>query len=210
MTFVFGDIEGSTARWERDPDGMRASLQAHDELVREAVASAGGWVFKHTGDGFAAVFTAPLPALEAACAIERGLPAVGPLELRSRLGVHRGTVVPRDDDYFGPDVNRAARLMDTANGGQIVVSGVTVDALDGAIPVGTALRDAGSHRLKDLGEPMHIHRLVLDDHADHRPLRTLDLGRNNLPEQVTSLVGRPSLVPRRVRDVGGGGASSPE
>lgn len=200
MTFVFGDIEGSTARWERDPDGMRASLQAHDELVREAVASAGGWVFKHTGDGFAAVFAEPLSALDAACAVERGLPEVGPLDLRSRLGVHRGTVVPRDGDYFGPDVNRAARLMDTANGGQIVVSGVTVDALDGSVPDGTALRDAGSHRLKDLGEPMQIHRLVLDEHADHRPLRTLDLGRNNLPEQVTSLVGRDDDA-RTIADV---------
>lgn len=190
VTFVFGDIEGSTALWESDPDAMRTSLEAHDALVRTSIQQAGGVVFKHTGDGFAAVFDRPDDAVQAACVIEVGLTGVGPLRLRSRMGIHRGHVVPRDDDYFGPDVNRAARLMDTANGGQIVLSGTTVDALSAPTPSGTTLHDAGAHRLKDLGEPMRIHRLVLAQARDDRPLRTLDVGRNNLPEQVTALVGR--------------------
>ena len=190
VTFVFGDIEGSTALWESDPEAMRASLEAHDALVRTSIRAAGGVVFKHTGDGFAAVFDHPDNAVEAACLIEVGLTSVGPLALRSRIGIHQGHVVPRDNDYFGPDVNRAARLMDTANGGQIVMSGAAVDALAAPTPAGTTLRDAGSHRLKDLGEPMRIHRLVLDQSSDDRPLRSLDVGRNNLPEQVTALVGR--------------------
>lgn len=190
VTFVFGDIEGSTALWERDPEAMRISLEAHDALIRGAVAAAGGSVFKHTGDGFVAAFADPAAAVVAACDVERGLAHVGPLTLRARIGVHSGEAAPRDGDYFGPEVNRAARLMDTANGGQIVASGATIERLDGRMPPGTTVRDVGSHRLKDLGEPMQIHRIVLADAADHRPLRTLNAGRNNLPEQVTSLVGR--------------------
>ena len=122
VTFLFADIEGSTALWDRSPAAMKAALAAHDELAREEVTAAGGSIFKHTGDGFAAVFTSPAAAIVAAHAIDVSLEAIDGIALRSRFGIHTGEAIARDGDYFGPDVNKAARIMDAGNGGQIVYS----------------------------------------------------------------------------------------
>ena len=125
VTFLFSDIEGSTRLWEEHPDGMRVSLAQHDEVVRDAIESHGGSVVKQRGDGFHAAFGTAGEGIGAAIAAQRALGAeawgvIGPL--RVRIGLHTGAASLRDGDYFGSAVNRAARLMDVAHGGQIVCS----------------------------------------------------------------------------------------
>ena len=108
VTFLFTDIEGSTRRWENDPDTMRAALIAHDGVLRSAVAAHGGWLFKHTGDGVVAAFGSARAAVDAAVRAQRGL------GLPVRMGVATGEAQERDGDYFGPVLNRAARAQATA------------------------------------------------------------------------------------------------
>ncbi len=95
VTFLFTDIEGSTRRWETDPEVMRAALADHDEVLRSAIEAQGGRVFKHTGDGVCAVFTSPRAAVEAAVAAQQAL------ELPVRIGISTGEAELRGSDYFG-------------------------------------------------------------------------------------------------------------
>ena len=95
VTFLFTDVEGSTRRWETDADGMRAALAAHDEVLRGAIESHGGFMFKHTGDGVCAAFSSPKSAVDAAVAAQRAL------ELPVRMGIATGEAELRDGDYFG-------------------------------------------------------------------------------------------------------------
>jgi len=123
VTFLFTDVEGSTRLWEDHPDEMRVALERHDELVRAAIDDQGGRVFSTAGDSFAAAFAEAQAAVSAATAIQRGLGdgrVSSEVEIRVRIGIHRGEAVVRDGDYFGSPVNRAARLMSAAHGGQVV------------------------------------------------------------------------------------------
>lgn len=189
MTFLFTDIEDSTRRWEADPDGMRSDLARHDELVRGAVERHGGAVFATGGDGFAIVFGRAGDAV--ACAIEvqhglgeAGLPAV-------RMGVHTGEAEERGGDYFGPAVNRAARLNAIGHGGQVLVSQVTGGLVADALPDGVSLVDLGEQRLRDLSRPERVFQLVAPGVRENfPPLRSLDAFPGNLPVQLTSFVGR--------------------
>ena len=130
VTFLFTDLEVSTRLWEEYPEAMRAALACHDVILREAISAYGGQVVKGRGDGVHAVFATARGAM---CAAVDG-PASGRREdwpvsepLRVRMGLHTGVAELRDDDYFGSSVNRAARLMGVAHGGQIVVSQATAD-----------------------------------------------------------------------------------
>lgn len=190
VTFLFTDIEGSTARWERDPEAMADALRRHDEISRLSVEAAGGFLFKSTGDGCCAAFSDPSAAVEAALDLRERLDAeewpetIAPLRVRSAL--HTGSPELRGRDYFGPTLNRVARLMGAAHGGQILVSETTRSLLrDRVVP----LRDLGKHRLRDLLRPEHIFE-VREPEAPHPPLRTLDARSNNLPTQATPFVGR--------------------
>jgi class 3 adenylate cyclase len=116
VTFLFTDIEGSTRRWEADGDAMRAAVLEHDEVLRDAIESHGGFLFSHTGDGVVAAFASPNSAVEAAVAAQRAL------ELPVRMGLATGEAELRDGDYFGTVLNRAARVMAAGHGGQILVA----------------------------------------------------------------------------------------
>jgi predicted ATPase/class 3 adenylate cyclase len=191
VTFLFTDLEGSTRLWEKHPDAMRPALARHDAILREAVAARQGHVVKTTGDGMHAVFATAHDALAAAVVIQLGLAAesfgeTGPL--RVRIGVHTCEAEYRDGDYYGSEVNRAARLMSVAHGDQIVVSSVTSGLVrDGSVE----LVDLGEHRLRDLTNTERVFQV----HApglvgEFPPLRSLDLLPGNLPRQVTTFVGR--------------------
>lgn len=196
VTFVFSDIEGSTRLWESEPEGMALSLARHDEIVRNIVGTHGGEVFKHTGDGFGAVFDSVTAGLAAAAAVAAALadePWKGPA-LSCRIGVHSGEAEPRDGDYFGPTVTRTARLMDAGNGGQILVSEATRRLVNDHAPPGMTFVAAGQHRLKDLGEPIAISRLMGAGAQDERSLRTLERAPHNLPVQLSSFVGREDQI----------------
>jgi len=193
-TFVFTDLEGSSRLWEREPARMQLALAAHDRLAREAVEARAGRVLKSTGDGMCAVFDDPLHAVEAAVAFQNALAdpeRTAGLELRARCGVHLGVAQQRDNDYFGNTLNRAARIMGAAHGGQVLVSQPVVDLVRGRLPEAIALRDLGSVRLRDLAQAERLYQLLHPTlRADFPALRSLEATPNNLPLQATSFVGR--------------------
>ncbi len=180
VTFLFTDIEGSTRRWERDSDAMRADLALHDDVLTTAIESCGGWLFKHTGDGVCAAFESPQAAIDAA------MRAQCLLELPVRMGLATGAAERRGDDYFGPALNRAARVMAVGHGGQILVSGSTAGLVSG-----NDLLNLGEHRLRDLSEVEQLFQLRASGlRTEFPPLTTVDAVPGNLPAQVTSFVGR--------------------
>ena len=125
MTFLFTDLEGSTRLWEEHPEEMRAALARHDAILRERSSMHDGHVVKTTGDGLHAAFALAQDALVAALDAQRALVAEDwtlPEPLRVRMGLHTGEAELREGDYFGPAVNRAARVSAAAHGGQIVAS----------------------------------------------------------------------------------------
>ncbi len=165
VTFLFTDIAGSTALWERDREAMQAALAQHDALLRDAIESRKGHVFKTVGDAFCAAFARAQDAVEATVDAQRSLSAADwsmlgeAAPLRSRMGLHTGEADERGGDYFGPPVNRVARLEAAGHGGQVLVSLVTQQLVRDRLPEGCALRDWGEHRLKDLRHTEHIFQL---------------------------------------------------
>jgi predicted ATPase/class 3 adenylate cyclase len=207
LTFLFTDLEGSTRLWERFPDAMRPALARHDAILRSAVEGCHGQVVKSTGDGLMAIFSSFAAAVTACVTAQRALTAepwgaTGPL--RVRMGLHSGEAEARIGDYFGPTVNRAARIMAAGHGGQILLSAATAALVQDQLPDAATLRDLGVHRLKDLGRPEHVFQLVAPGLvSDFPPLATLNYRANNLPVQASSFVGREADVQQilaRLRD----------
>jgi predicted ATPase/class 3 adenylate cyclase len=198
ITFVFTDIEGSTKRWDRDRAAMETAVRRHDAIMREAIAAYNGHVFKTIGDAFCAAFHKPEDAVAAMFDAQRALGAedFSAVDgIRVRAAIHTGTADERDRDYFGPAVNRVARLLSIAHGGQTIISGVTSDLVDGLLPPLASLRDLGEHRLKDLSQPEHVYQLLGPDlRADFPRLRSLEALPNNLPLQSTTFVGRETEI----------------
>ncbi len=196
--FLFTDIESSTRLWEEHPDEMRSALARHDEILRRAIEDSNGTPIKATGDGMLAVFVAVRDAVAATLAAQSALHAEEARTrppIRARMGVHFGDADMRDGDYFGPTLNRTARIMAAGHGGQVLLSEVAADLADGSLPKGAALRDLGSHRLKDLTLPEHIYQLLHPAlQSDFPPLVTLESHPNNLPTQVTEFFGRESEI----------------
>ena len=194
LTFLFTDVEGSTRLWERNPEQMRSALARHDVILRAAIAASDGDVVKSTGDGLMAVFAVPIAAVTAGIAAQRALrdePWPTGCAIRVRMGIHTGEAESRGGDFFGPAVNRTARIMAAGHGGQVLLSGATAELLDGGLPASAGLRDLGEHRLKDLGRPEHLFQLAHPDlPSEFAPLSTLDLRPNNLPTQASAFVGR--------------------
>jgi predicted ATPase/class 3 adenylate cyclase len=194
VTLLFTDIEGSTALWEEDEARMSQALAFHDALARSAVESHGGAVVKTTGDGILAVFDDAGGALAATLDLQRALhgPAVsGSAPLRVRCGLHRGVVEHRDGDYFGSTVNRAARIMSAAHGGQVLLSQAVVDSLRDRLPAQVSLRGLGRIRLRDLSTPECVYQAVHPQlRLEFPALRSLETTPNNLPLQATTFIGR--------------------
>src|SRR3954465_9317558 len=119
VTFLFTDIEGSTARWEHQPEAMGAALARHDALVRAAIVEHDGYVVKTMGDAFHAAFSRAPDAVAAALDAQgrrqaAPLGEIGPL--RVRMALHTGIAEERDGDYYGSTLNRAARLLSAGHG----------------------------------------------------------------------------------------------
>ena len=196
VTLLFTDVEGSTRLWEADPDAMAAALRQHDHLLRTAIEDCAGYVFKTVGDAFCAAFETPRRAVDAAVAAQRAIfgadwPTARPI--RVRMGLHTGEAEERDDDYFGPVVNRVARLEAIAHGGQVLLSGATATLVRDSLPSGTWLIDLGQHRLRDLGRPEHVYQLAVAGLPDSFPqLASLDNPElpNNLPGLPSTFIGR--------------------
>lgn len=205
LTFAFTDIVGSTRLWERAPEAARQALARHNELLERDVGASRGKIFKTVGDACCCVFEDPAGALRAAVRIQRDLQLekwpedVG--ELRVRIGIHTGEAIAAGGDYFGPTLNRVARLTSAAHGGQILLSSAAVAALHDACPPEFSFVDLGSHRLKDLLEPQHIYQVVAEGLLGDFPApATLDARPNNLPSQLSSFVGRTDEL-RELREL---------
>jgi len=194
VTYLFTDIEGSTRLWETEPARMKPALARHDALARSAVEDHQGVVVKMTGDGVHAAFANASCAVRASLAIQHALSAPAApddLLLRIRCGLHAGVDERRDGDYFGPAVNRAARIMGAAHGGQILLSQAVAERLVDRLPEGVALRDLGAVRLRDLERPERIFQVIDPGlRAEFPALRSLEATPNNLPQQLNSFVGR--------------------
>jgi len=206
-TFLFTDIEGSTRLWEEHDQAMESVLSLHDQVVHDAVERVGGRIFKHTGDGMAVSFDTVDQAIGAALTAQLELARVdwGPIgTLKSRMGIHAGSrAQARDGDYFGRDVNRCARLMSAAHGGQVVLSSVAVDRLDidldamASDDLQWTVRDLGTHRLKDLSEPEHVYQLCHPQlGADFAPLATIEAIPRQLPDVCEFFDGRSVEIER--------------
>ncbi len=172
---------------------MAASLAAHDQVLNTAIADHGGYIFSTGGDSFAAAFSTARDAIGAAIQAQLGLVSQawpGPA-IRVRMGIHTGSSDERAGDYFGPHVNRAARVMSAANGGQVLVSGVTAGLAGAALAPPMSLADRGTHSLKDLERPEHLFELVHPSlPVIDEPLRTSDVVVSRLPVQLTRFIGR--------------------
>lgn len=194
VTFLFTDVEGSTRLWEQEPERMRPALAQHDAIVRAAVQRNRGVVVKMSGDGVHAAFGDPLDAVAATLELQQALAdpqATGGIALRVRCGLHAGVDERRDNDFFGSAVNRAARITGAAHGGQVLLSQAVAVLVRDRLPAGVALRDLGSVRLRDLSNPEQIYQVVHPRLRTEFPaLRSLEVTPNNLPQQVTSFIGR--------------------
>jgi predicted ATPase/class 3 adenylate cyclase len=198
VTFLLSDIEGSTVQWEQHTQAMRRSLARHDAILREAIAAHEGYVFKTGGDAFCAAFAHPAAAIAAALEAQRAFHteawgAPGPLLIR--MAVHTGVAEAQGSDYHGLPLVRVERLLAVGHGGQTLLSRATAELIREQLPLEVALRDLGTHRLKDLTHPEQIFQLLTPDlPSDFPPLDTLDAHLASLPAQPTPLIGREQEV----------------
>jgi predicted ATPase/class 3 adenylate cyclase len=203
-TFLFTDIQESTDLWEREPEAMRVALARHDALLRAVASEWEGYVFKTIGDAFCIAFVDADAGLSASIAAQRALMAepwpVTPPGIRVRMALYTGEAEVRDNDYFGPALNRVSRLRDAAHGGQILVSSTVRDALVEPADRADGVRfaDMGEHILKGVPQPEHVFQVCVPDLPEEfPPLRTPSAYPNNLPAPATPFLGRS----RELREV---------
>jgi predicted ATPase/class 3 adenylate cyclase len=194
VSFLFTDIEGSTCKWEACEDDMSRDLVLHDRILRERIEARRGYVFKTVGDAFCAAFASPFDAVLAAAETQRALAAatwLSPGGISVRMGLHAGEAERRDADYFGPVLNRAARLQSLAYGGQVIVSLAFAELIMDRMPTGLSLEPLGSFHLKDLARPEAVSQLKGPGLRERFPaLKSLDGKPHNLPLQPTPFVDR--------------------
>jgi predicted ATPase/class 3 adenylate cyclase/DNA-binding CsgD family transcriptional regulator len=206
VTFLLTDVEGSTLRWEAEPDAMATAIARHYDVLDDVVAGHGGVRPEEQGEGdsVVAAFARPSDAVRAALDAQRRLtsetwPTRTPL--RVRMAIHTGEARMRDQsNYVGPAIIRTARLRSIAHGGQILVSSATRDLVLDDLPEEIELLDVGVHRLKDLARPERVWQLGHPDvDTSFPPLRSLDATPNNLPIPLTTFIGRFDEIDTIVR-----------
>jgi predicted ATPase/class 3 adenylate cyclase/DNA-binding CsgD family transcriptional regulator len=197
VTFLLTDLEGSARLWEHSAADAAVAVARHYELLDAAIAAHGGArpLEQGEGDSVVAVFARAPEAVAAAVDVQRAFAAESwpaGQQVRVRIALHTGAAHLRDDaNYFGPTVIRCARLRAIAHGGQTLLSGATHDLVASSLPPDAQLRDLGSHRLKDLGQPEHVWQISVEGLPDDfPPVRSLGTLPNNLPTQLSTFVGR--------------------
>ena len=194
VTFLFTDIEGSTQMLERHRAAAGPALARHHDLLRTAVEERRGVVFETVGDAVYASFSRPADAVAAAVAIQRALASeewgeIG--DLKARIAIHTGAVESRGRHYFGPALFETARLQSLAHGGQTLTSAATSALAAADLADGVTLRGMGTHRLKDLNEPIEVFQVVAPDLPDRfPPLRAAIQAPTNLAAEPTAFIGR--------------------
>jgi predicted ATPase/class 3 adenylate cyclase/Flp pilus assembly protein TadD len=194
VTFLFTDIEGSTKLLNRFGDRYHDILAEHNLILRGAFAQHDGYEVTTEGDAFFIAFSRAASGIAAAVAGQKALAEhqwPENIRLSVRMGLHTGEPTPTGNNYMGLDVHRAARIMGAGHGGQVLISVATKFLAGHRFPANITARDLGEHRLKDLEQPEHLFQLVVPDlQADFPPIRSLNNCPNNLPAQMTPLIGR--------------------
>ena len=200
VTLLFTDIEGSTRLLQQLGNHYDGVLTECRQLLRAAFHQWKGHEVDTQGDAFFVAFPRATDAVSAAVDMQRALAAyVWPegVTVRVRMGLHTGEPQLSAENYIGLDVHRAARIMSAGHGGQVLLSLTTRDLVEHDLPEGVSLRDLGEHRLKDLQLSVHLYQLVIAGLSeDFPPLKTLNSRANNLPIQLTQLIGREKEVAR--------------
>ncbi|MBP63418.1 MAG: hypothetical protein CMJ62_17995 [Planctomycetaceae bacterium] len=203
ITYLFTDVEGSTQPWQQYSDRMSELLTRHDALITAIVEEHGGMVVRSRGEGDSlfAVFVRARDGVAAACAIQLAIlkePWPLNLSIKVRMALHTGESELREHDYYGPVVNRCARLRGIAHGGQVVLSQVTAELVQDALGEGVTLQDMGAHRLRGMERPEQVFQLLHPGlPSDFPALESLDAQespRHNLPAQLTSFIGRDEEI----------------
>ena len=203
-TFLFTDIEGSTALFERAPQSYRLALAQHFELLRAAIAAHDGRAFRSTGDGLLAVFDDSAQALRCGVACQQALAAAEwPEEigaLRVRIGIHRGPAEPAEGDFEGLTMHHATRVLDAAHGGQVICSTIVRDDA-GALGQAVQLGDLGLYRLRGAPEPVRLYQVqaVGASAPAFPPLRTAPAFTHSLPAVPTRFFGREAELQELAR-----------
>lgn len=199
VTLLLADVEGSVRHWEADRDAAATAIARLDDLVTEAAGRHGASRPLEQGEGDSFVLAFPSPSEAVACALDLQLslmkePWPVGMPLHARMALHSGEVQVREDGrYTGHAFNRCSRLRALAHGGQVLCSRATHDLVVDALPQGASLKDLGEHRLRDLARPERVFQLTHADlPADFPSLRSLSAFPNNLPQQLTSFIGRES------------------
>ena len=196
VTFLFTDVQGSTSLWEDFGDLTMRALDQHDAVIDAAAEANNGVVVRPRGEGDSrfVVFHSAVDAVAAVAEMQAGLAAAEwatPRALLVRIALHTGASDLQLGDYYGPAVNRAARLRAIAHGGQSIMSASTWELVRDDLPSGVTIRDMGEHGLRDLTRPEHVYQIDIDGLPDSfPPLASLDSTPNNLPLQLTDFVGR--------------------
>ena len=213
VTFLLTDVEGSTLLWDRSGEAMADALGRHDTILADTVRGHGGRLLKTKGEGDAtfSVFRRATDAVIAAVTAQRALSAEawpGGAELRVRMALVTGETVEREGDYFGPTVNRAARVRSLAGGGEVLLAQATAEVVVDHLPDGVEIVDIGSRHLKDLARPERVWRVVGAGEEKPSGDLTIELGQTAVPlppalAAVASrpLVGRDDELERIARDV---------
>ena len=200
VAFLFSDIEGSSLKWLNHRAAMQEALRAHDDILRSAISAHGGEVFKTGGDAFNAAFRRPSDAVGAAITAQQALArhdwsAVDGIAVR--MAVHVGTAEKRDGDYFGPALNRVARLLTLGHGGQVLVTSSAAELVAAERENRHTLRHLGAHPLDDPLQPVSVHQIDVPDLPhEFPPLRATENRPTNLPRQPTALIGRDAELER--------------
>jgi len=194
VTFLFSDIEGSTQLLHRIGEKYAQALEEQRAIMRAAFQQFEGYEIDTAGDGFFVAFSRAQDGVFAAIQAQRQLAVHEWPEgetLRVRVALHTGEPLATATGYVGVDVHHAARLCAAGYGGQMLISETTRQLVAGNLPADVTLRDLGEHRLKDMQQAEHIYGIVVPDLPSHFPsLKTLQSKPNNLPAQITPLVGR--------------------
>jgi DNA-binding NarL/FixJ family response regulator/class 3 adenylate cyclase len=197
LTFLFSDVEGSTALLRKLRDGYPSVMGKHEELMRAAWAEASGRELDADGDSFFVAFRRPREAVDAALAAQRALAAhdwPDGVEMRVRIGIHTGEASLVGDQYVGLAVHRAARICDAGHGGQILVSETTRSLLEHEEEEFEhfELRDLGPQVLKDFDRPVRIYQLTIaGQQAEFPALRTAGHGATTLADRQDELATTP-------------------
>ncbi|MGH9282459.1 MAG: BTAD domain-containing putative transcriptional regulator, partial [Acidimicrobiales bacterium] len=191
LAFLFTDIESSTRRWEGERAAMTADLARHDETLQGVIAAHDGHLFTHLGDGLGAAFPTVAAAISAAVAGQAALAVIawqGTAPLRVRMAIHVGTAEARAGTFLGPTLNRTARLLDGARGGEIVCSQAAADLVRDELPPAVTLAARGERRLRGLSRPESVWQVTHPALADSIPPPPTSPA--SQPATVTSFIGR--------------------